>query len=337
MTADHDHDPDAASAPVPAPNPGVLREQSNAIVYAARCLGAVVRDLFVLRGRYAETRLVPDHPGVLDVPLRALLASTVVLWMLEAAIAFAGGGESGGKVTALISALFGLVLLTAVLHLGARVVMWGDDFDDASRGARAYAQVSGAHLVNPGDTPALVHGNASMGLELANQLASMGVTDVAAVIAPVGVGSCAAALGLGLHTAGWPWPLVGAQSDRAPAMHDAWRRGQRTPRAVGTTVADGLAVGEPPRYTSGLLRQMLDEFQLVDEGSIVAAMEAFRLAWGAPEPEDLRRVGLAQLHGVVEGAGAVALACARDLVRARPELRRLVVVASGANVDPTLG
>jgi len=122
MTADHDHDPDAASAPVPAPNPGVLREQSNAIVYAARCLGAVLRDLFVLRGRYAETRLVPDHPGVLDVPLRALLASTVVLWMLEAAIAFAGGGESGGKVTALISALFGLVLLTAVLHLGARVV-----------------------------------------------------------------------------------------------------------------------------------------------------------------------------------------------------------------------
>ena len=176
-----------------------------------------------------------------------------------------------------------------------------------------------------------------MGLELANQLASMGVTDVDAVISPVGVGSCAAALGLGLHTAGWPWPLVGAQSDRAPAMHDAWRRGQRTPRAVGTTVADGLAVGEPPRYTSGLLRQMLDEFQLVDEGSIVAAMEAFRLAWGAPEPEDLRRVGLAQLHGVVEGAGAVALACARDLVRARPELRRLVVVASGANVDPTLG
>ena len=99
-----------------------MGEQSNAIVYAARCLGAVVRDLFVLRGRYAETRLVPDHPGVLDVPLRAILASTVVLWMLGAAIAFAGGGESGGKITALISALFAVALLTVVLHLGARAV-----------------------------------------------------------------------------------------------------------------------------------------------------------------------------------------------------------------------
>jgi lysylphosphatidylglycerol synthetase-like protein (DUF2156 family) len=100
----------------------VVREQSNAIVYAARCLGAVVRDLFVLRGRYAETRLVPDHPDVLDVPLRATLASTVVLSMFGAAIAFAGGGESGGKATALIGALFAVVLLTVVLHLGARAV-----------------------------------------------------------------------------------------------------------------------------------------------------------------------------------------------------------------------
>ncbi|MGB1701336.1 MAG: threonine ammonia-lyase, partial [Nannocystaceae bacterium] len=187
--------------------------------------------------------------------------------------------------------------------LGARVVMWGDSFDDAARGARAYAHASGAHLVNPGDTPALVHGNSSMGLELAHQLEQMGLLDTDAVLAPVGVGSCAAALGLGLRAAGWAWPLVGAQSDRAPAMHEAWHRGQRTPRAVGPTVADGLAVGEPPRYTSGLLRQVLDGFQLVDEASIVEAMEAFRLAWGTPEPEDPRRVGLARLHGVVEGAG----------------------------------
>ena len=59
---------------------------------------------------------------MLDVPLRALLASTVVLWMLEAAVAFAGGGESGGKATAMVGALFGVAVLTAVLHLGTRVL-----------------------------------------------------------------------------------------------------------------------------------------------------------------------------------------------------------------------
>ena len=222
--------------------------------------------------------------------------------------------------------------------LGARVVMWGDTFDEAARGARAYtlAHAATAHLVNPGDTPSLVHGNAAMGLELAHQLEHMDLVDVDAVVAPVGVGSCAAALGLGLRTAGWSWPLVGAQSDRAPAMHDAWHHGRSTPRTAGHTVADGLAVGEPPAYTSALLRELLDGFKLVDEDAIVAAMGAFRDAWGAADDDHPQRLGLARLHGVVEGAGATALACARDLVRARPEFSRVVVVASGANVDPTL-
>ena len=233
---------------------------------------------------------------------------------------------------------------TRMRALGARVIQWGDTFDEASAGARAYAFVRGGHLVNPGDTPALVEGNASMGLELASQLTTLGLTDVDAVVAPVGVGSCAAALGLGLRAAGWPWPLVGAQSDRAPAMYESWRRGVATPLRAGTTVADGLAVGEPPPYTGALLEEVLDDFMLVEERCIVEAMDAYLRAWGAggtPGTFNLagggpRRPGLSPLHGVVEGAGAAALACARDLVRARPEVRRVVVVASGANADPVL-
>ena len=83
---------------------------------------------------------------------------------------------------------------------------------------------------------------------------------------------------------------------------------------------------------------------LVEERCIVEAMDAYLRAWGAGDTRHLqprrRRSAtpgpLASARRGRGGAGAAALACARDLVRARPEVRRVVVVASGANADPVL-
>ena len=52
----------------------VIKEESQAFVYAAKCFGRVIRDVFVLRSRYARARLMPDRPDVLNVPLRAAIA-----------------------------------------------------------------------------------------------------------------------------------------------------------------------------------------------------------------------------------------------------------------------
>ena len=81
----------------------------------------MVRDLFVLRGRYARTRLVPDRPDVLDVPLRALLACVALSWMLNAGLSYAFDGDTSGKASTFIGALFSVGLLTVVFHPTARL------------------------------------------------------------------------------------------------------------------------------------------------------------------------------------------------------------------------
>ncbi|MGB1700857.1 MAG: hypothetical protein ACPHRO_12940, partial [Nannocystaceae bacterium] len=59
---------------------------------------------------------VPDHPDVLDVPLRALLSCVALSWMFDAGLSYALDGEAFGKASMFISALVSVGLLTLFFH-----------------------------------------------------------------------------------------------------------------------------------------------------------------------------------------------------------------------------
>jgi len=206
----------------------------------------------------------------------------------------------------------------AVESLGARVRFAGATVDEALEEAIAAAAAAGAAFVHPFDDPDVIAGQATLGLELLED-----VPDLARVIVPVGGGGLAAGIGIALRRQGSQAELVGVQAELcapfAGALSGPGAQGAE-PRVLSeTTIADGVAVKRPGRLTLPLLRGLLDGMATVTEDEIADAM-----------------VFLAERTKLVaEGAGAIAVA-ALLAAELRPLDGPTVAVVSGGNVDSGL-
>jgi threonine dehydratase len=203
--------------------------------------------------------------------------------------------------------------LAAVERLGARVHVEGDSIEQALHSAGAWAEHSGATLVHPFDDLDVIAGQATLALELLED-----VPDVARVIVPVGGGGLASGVGVALRRAGAEVELIGVQA-RACAPLAGALAGDAPAAPTGATVADGIAVKRPGAITLPLLRELLDRVETVTEDEIADAI-----------------VFLAERAKLVaEGAGAVAVAL---MMRGELGARRgpTVAIVSGGNIDSGL-
>ncbi len=197
--------------------------------------------------------------------------------------------------------------------LGARVHLDGASVDEALDRALEEAARTGAAFVHPFDDLEVIAGQATLGLELLED-----VPDLARVIVPVGGGGLASGIGIALRRAGSSAQLVGVQAAACAPFLEALA-GRAIDRPSAMTIADGVAVKRPGRLTLPLLRELLDDLLTVDEDQIADAM-----------------VFLAERAKLVaEGAGAIPVAAL--LVGLLPPVEgRTVAVVSGGNVDSGL-
>jgi threonine dehydratase len=197
--------------------------------------------------------------------------------------------------------------LARMRQLGARVHVHDGDFDDAKEAGRLDAQQRDWHFVEDGVEAAIAEGAGTIALELG---------ELDALVVPVGNGSLINGIGRWLRHRHPATRLIAAGAVGAPAMEIAWRTGAMDP-APADTIADGIAARVPVPQALELMRELVDDFWLVDDDGIV---EAMRLVF---EHEGL----------VVEPAGAAGLAA---LLAHREELAGLHVGVPlcGANVAP---
>jgi threonine dehydratase len=201
----------------------------------------------------------------------------------------------------------------AVEALGARVRLEGASVDDTLEQALRLAEQSGAAFIHPFDDLDVIAGQATVGVELLEQ-----VSDLARVVVPVGGGGLAAGIGIALRRAGSRATVVGVQAAACAPYVDALA-GREVERPSGLTIADGVAVKRPGSLTLPLLSELLDELVTVEEEQIADAM-----------------VFLAERAKLVaEGAGAVAVAALLDGLLA-PVEGTTVAIVSGGNVDSGL-
>jgi threonine dehydratase len=207
-----------------------------------------------------------------------------------------------------------LIKAASARRSGAEVILHGANYDEAYERAQALVAERGAVFVHPFDDPRVVAGQGTLGLELLEQ-----VTDLDAVVVPVGGGGLIAGLAVAIKARRPAVRVVGVQAEAVAAMHRSLRAGQRVQIPPGATIADGIAVRRPGELTFALARQLVDEVVTVDE-------------------EELANAVLLLLEiekTVVEGAGAAPLAALlnRPLGLAG---RRVVLVLSGGNIDVTM-
>jgi threonine dehydratase len=168
-------------------------------------------------------------------------------------------------------------------------------------------------MVNPYDDPFVIAGQGTIGMEILEDL-----PEVDTVLVPVGGGGLISGIGLALKSARADARLIGVSMDRAPVMYHSLKAGRPVRMPEEETLADALVggIGQDNQYTFRLGQKLVDDFVLVSDEEIAAAM-AFAL-------EELRLV--------VEGGGAVALAA---LLHGKPRQvgSSVAAVVSGGNVD----
>ena len=91
---------------------------------------------------------------------------------------------------------------------GAKVILHGEDFDQAMSHARRLIRENGLTLVHAFDDPAIIAGQGTIGLELLEQ-----VPDLDVLVVPVGGGGLIAGIGLAVREA-----MPGVRGHRSPGQ-----------------------------------------------------------------------------------------------------------------------
>ena len=199
--------------------------------------------------------------------------------------------------------------VAAMRGLGAEVAFHGQDFDSAREWVAGIAAAQGGRFVGPTEE-LLIHGVGTYALEIIEDL-----PEVDTIIVPVGAGSGVCATAIVAKTINPAIHVIGVQSALAPAMQMSWAAGKSV-SADMNTVAEGLATRVPFENTQRIMRKYLDDFVLVEDAAIEAAIALL----------------LEHTHNLAEGAGAASLAAAIEL---KPGLagKSVVLVMSGGNLS----
>jgi threonine dehydratase len=203
--------------------------------------------------------------------------------------------------------------IAATKGYGATVRTHGRTVDEALVEARAEAERTGRTLVHPFDHLDVITGQATLGLEIAEQ-----VPDVQTVVVPTGGGGLLAGIAAAVKAERPDVTVVGVQAEGAAAYPPSLAAGHPEPLASMATMADGIAVGRPGDVPFATIAALVDEVVTVNEEAISQAL--------------LMLIERAKL--VVEPAGGTAVAAFMDQPT-RFETPA-VAVLSGGNIDPIL-
>jgi threonine dehydratase len=193
---------------------------------------------------------------------------------------------------------------------GVEVILHGENFDEAKAHALELGAARGLTLVHPYDDEKVIAGQGTIALEMLRDH-----PDLDLLLIAVGGGGLIGGIATAARALQPSIEVMGVQAMRFPSMLHALRG--TTPEFGPSTIADGIAVKEPGRLTLEIVRRLVSDIALVDEGDIEQAI-----------------VMLLEIEKtVVEGAGAASLAALlREPGRFRG--RRVGLVLCGGNIEP---
>ena len=196
---------------------------------------------------------------------------------------------------------------------GAKVVLYGEVYDDAYNHAMELQSQTGATFVHPFDDDAVIAGQGTIGLEILHQMPG-----AAQVIVPVGGGGLAAGVALAVKSVRPSIKVVGVEPRNAASMLASIQSRHPVTLATAATIADGIAVKTPGDKTFAICKEYLDEVVTVEDDDIANTI--------------LYLMEKAKIVSEGAGAASVAAVLAGKISIDVPT----VAVLSGGNIDVTI-
>lgn len=206
------------------------------------------------------------------------------------------------------------IKIDAVRAWGAKVILQGDTYDEASLFAKQLVKEKGMTYVHPYDDPQVIAGQGTIAMEILRQHA--GKIDV--IFVPVGGGGLAAGIAAYIKYVRPDVKVVAVEPEDAACLKAAMDANRRVTLPEVGIFADGVAVAQIGKETFRILKQTIDEVVTATTDEICAAIKDIF--------EDTR--------SIAEPAGALALAGMKKYIKNTGITgQTLIAIESGANTN----
>ena len=196
------------------------------------------------------------------------------------------------------------------------VKLVGDTFDDTAVAAKAYTIEHGMTFIPPFDHPAIISGQATVGIEILEDIKELTSSPIDYLFIPVGGGGLTAGVGTYFKIKSPNTKIIGLEPEGAPSMFWALNSGEPVELENIDKFVDGAAVKRVGDITFSFCKDAIDDMHLVPEGKICTT--------------------ILQMYNeeaiVVEPAGAMSVAALDDYAE-QIKGKHIVCIVSGGNND----
>ena len=204
-----------------------------------------------------------------------------------------------------------LMKVEATKGYGADICMVPGVYDDAYKKALELRDQHNYTFVHPFDDENVIAGQATIGLEILDELA-----DADVIVAAIGGGGLCSGIAFAAKSLRPDIKIYGVQAEGAASMVRSVEAGEIVRLPGVKTIADGIAVKEPGENTFRYCSELLDGIVTVSEDEISSAI-----------------LTLIEKHKMIaEGAGAAPVAAVM-FGKIPVEGKKVVCVVSGGNID----
>ena len=206
------------------------------------------------------------------------------------------------------------IKVNSVKNYGGKIILHGDNFDEAYAHANKLAQKEGYTFIHPYDDKDVIAGQGTVGKELIEQVKE----GIDAIFVPVGGGGLLAGLGTYVKALSPKTRIIGVEPEDAACLKLALDNNKRLSLKEVGLFADGVAVKQIGKETYSLIKEWIDDVVTVSVDEMCASVQdTFQ-----------------ETRIISEPAGALALAGLKKYTLSRGlKNKKLVAINSGANLN----
>lgn len=224
-----------------------------------------------------------------------------------------GAKMNGIEATIVMPQTAPLAKVTATKSYGANVVLEGLVYDDAYAKALEIQKETGATFLHPFNDEYVIAGQGTIALEIFEQMNNK----VDTILCPIGGGGIIAGVAVAAKSLNPNVKIIGVQTANIPSMYESMKAGKVTTAFKDTSVADGISVKTVGELTFNIVKDLVDDVILVEEGEIAEGLLFL----------------MENQKVVAEGSGAVTTAAILSGKYIPKKNENVVCIISGGNID----
>lgn len=205
-----------------------------------------------------------------------------------------------------------LLKVTGTKDLGAKVILHGDNYDEAYEYALEYAKTNNITFIHPFEDEKVIAGQGTVALEMLDE-----VNDLDFIVVPIGGGGLISGIASAIKQLDPKIKIIGVNATGASGMYNSYKAKKVINSSSVRTIADGIAVRDVSEANLKCILECVDEIVQVDDEEIANAILFL-----------LERQKL-----VVEGGGAASVAAIIHKKFDYNSNSKIGAVLSGGNID----